>query len=249
MLIGQHVQIGIATPGDLGDYFCEFLLITQHVISKNRMEISEQSQAFLHGFLQDLPQKVMQRLQLKKPDHFPLDPYDLDDIYNTANFVLMCAIPGPPVGIIPTSHPSSLTFPAPAPADPTTVKIEALTAAVANLGKLVKTTSEQRAGGQSGNTVGAFMIRNLEVCDSPEPALQHNPHMLGNTYDTAYYALAYQHSAPLVSAPRDAPQVLESTPPIPSRIPTPPTLFRHLPHALQSIEPDVPATSHTSVPH
>ena len=165
----------------------------------------------------------MERLQLKKPDHFPLDPYDLDDIYNAANFVLMCAIPGSPVGTIPTSYPSSPTSPAPAPADPTTAKIEALTTAVADLGKLVKTTGEQRTGGQSGNTGG-------------------------NTYDMAYYALAYQHSAPLVSAPRDAPQVLEPTPPIPARNTTPPTPFRHLPYALQFVQADVPATSHTSVP-
>ena len=61
----------------------------------------------------------------------------------------------------------------------------------------------------TGMSLPAFMIRNLEVCDIPEPALQHNAHTLGNTYDTAYYALAYQHSAPLVPAPRDAPQVLE----------------------------------------
>ena len=48
----------------------------------------------------------------------------------------------------------------------------------------------------------AFMIRNLEVCDIPEPALQHNAHTLGNTYDTAYYALAY--STPHLSYQRRA---------------------------------------------
>ena len=88
-LVGERVRVGIYTPNELGDYFRQYLLITRYLISKNRMAVTEQSRTFLRGFRQDLSQRVMRRLELKKPDHMPQDPYDLDDIYDAANFVLM----------------------------------------------------------------------------------------------------------------------------------------------------------------
>ena len=80
-LIGERICIGIVNPHELGEYYRQFLLITQYLVSKNRMVASEQSCAFFGGFRLDFANRISQRLQLKQPDHLPIDPYDLDDIY------------------------------------------------------------------------------------------------------------------------------------------------------------------------
>ena len=117
---------------DLGEYFPGREL---HTRQKPDMAISEQSQAFLRGCQQDLLQHVMPTAcHVNKLDHwhFPLDSYDLDDIYNAANFVLCSE---PLAGIVPASCYSTPTVFTPAPSDTTTVKTEAFTAAIESLGK------------------------------------------------------------------------------------------------------------------
>ena len=88
-LIGERIHIGIVNLHELGKYYRQFLLITQYLVSKNRMVASEQSRAFFGGFCSDFANCISQRLQLKQPDHLPIDLYDLDDIYEAATFVLM----------------------------------------------------------------------------------------------------------------------------------------------------------------
>ena len=110
---------------DLGEYLPGRELLTRQ---KPDMAISEQSQ-------QDLLQHVMPTAcHVNKLDHwhFPLDSYDLDDIYNAANFALCSE---PLAGIVPASCYSTPTFFTPAPSDTTTVKTEAFTAAIESLGK------------------------------------------------------------------------------------------------------------------
>ncbi|KAJ2970027.1 hypothetical protein NUW54_g12827 [Trametes sanguinea] len=62
--------------------------MTSYLISQNRLSTSEQSRLFVRGIAQPLWGQVSQRLQLKLPDHYPEDPYKLDDVYNAAKFVL-----------------------------------------------------------------------------------------------------------------------------------------------------------------
>ncbi len=87
-LVGERSRLGVLSLGDLGDYYRQFYTITTFLISKQRLSAAEQSRAFVRGFQPDLWSRISQRLQLKLPDHFPDDPYDLERIHEAAQFVL-----------------------------------------------------------------------------------------------------------------------------------------------------------------
>ncbi|ETW82042.1 hypothetical protein HETIRDRAFT_101423 [Heterobasidion irregulare TC 32-1] len=71
-----------------GEYYRQFLAITSFLLSKDRISTAEQGRAFTRGFQPELWGRISQRLQLKFPDHFPDDPYQLQDIHNAARFIL-----------------------------------------------------------------------------------------------------------------------------------------------------------------
>ena len=87
-LVGESSRIGILSLSDLGEYYRQFLTITSFLLSKNRISIAEQGRAFTRGFQPELWGRILQRLQLKLPDHFPDDPYQLQDIHDAAKFIL-----------------------------------------------------------------------------------------------------------------------------------------------------------------
>ena len=62
--------------------------MTTFLITKNCISATEQSRAFACGFPQKLWAKVAHRLQVKFPDHFPDDPYTLEQIHNATRFIL-----------------------------------------------------------------------------------------------------------------------------------------------------------------
>ena len=87
-LVGERLRIGINSSIDLGDYYRTFYTITQYLLKKDRISEAEQSRAFKRGFQRELWALIARRLELKKPDHFPDDPYKLEDILNAAKFIL-----------------------------------------------------------------------------------------------------------------------------------------------------------------
>jgi hypothetical protein len=87
-VVGERSRLGVISLGDLGEYYRQFLAITRFLRSKNRLSEAEQSRAFARGFQPDLWNRIASRLQLKLPDHFPDDPYKLDDIHEAARYVL-----------------------------------------------------------------------------------------------------------------------------------------------------------------
>ena len=87
-VVGERSRLGVISLGDLGEYYRQFLAITRFLRSKNRLSEAEQSRAFARGFQPDLWNRIASRLQLKLPDHFPDDPYNLDDIHEAARYVL-----------------------------------------------------------------------------------------------------------------------------------------------------------------
>ncbi|THH15795.1 hypothetical protein EW146_g4730 [Bondarzewia mesenterica] len=87
-LIGEHSRIGILSIGDLGEYHCQFLNITTFLIAKKRLSVPEQSRTFAQGFHPKLWARVSQCLQLKSPDHFPDNLYDIQEVHDAAQFVL-----------------------------------------------------------------------------------------------------------------------------------------------------------------
>jgi hypothetical protein len=73
---------------DLDEYYRQFLAIMMYLRSKNRLSEAEQSRTFVRGFPPTLWSVILQRLQLKLPDHFPDDPYPLESIHEVARFTL-----------------------------------------------------------------------------------------------------------------------------------------------------------------
>ena len=87
-LVGETSRVGILSLADLGRYHREFMAITTFLIVKNCILPAKQSRAFTRGFPPELWNRVTHRLQLKLPDHFPNDPYTLEEIHDAARFVL-----------------------------------------------------------------------------------------------------------------------------------------------------------------
>jgi len=87
-LVGERSRLGVISIADLGEYHRQFLAITTFLRAKNRLSEAEQSRAFARGFQPDLWARISQRLQLKLPDHFPDDPYPLNDLHEAARYVL-----------------------------------------------------------------------------------------------------------------------------------------------------------------
>jgi hypothetical protein len=87
-LVGERSRLGVISLGDLSEYYRQFLAITTFLLSKSRLSKAEQSRAFTRGFQSELWLRISQQLQLKHPDHYPDDPYDLEDIHDAAIYVL-----------------------------------------------------------------------------------------------------------------------------------------------------------------
>ena len=87
-LVGETLWVGILSLVDLGKYHREFMAIMTFLIAKNCISPSKQSCAFAQGFPLELWNRVAHRLQLKLPNHFPNDPYTLEEIHDTVCFML-----------------------------------------------------------------------------------------------------------------------------------------------------------------
>ncbi|ETW75013.1 hypothetical protein HETIRDRAFT_164801 [Heterobasidion irregulare TC 32-1] len=87
-LVGKMSRVGILSLSKLGNYHRRFLAITVFLLSKAQILVAKQGCTFARGFQPELWARISQRLQLKFPDHFPDDPYNLQDIHNAARFVL-----------------------------------------------------------------------------------------------------------------------------------------------------------------
>ena len=145
-LVGERSRLGIISLADLGEYFRQFYTITTFLRSKNRLSESEQSRAFVRGFQPDLWASISQRLQLKLPDHFPDDPYKLDEIHEAARFVLH----GTPSRVLTLSSPS-VPFASTAPTRANNeIKTEDLAAILERITEtFVKALAANNGGGSS----------------------------------------------------------------------------------------------------
>ena len=87
-LTGEWSRMGFRNKEEFGDYHCRFLIIVGFLKSKNRMSDNEIKRAFVRGFPMNFWNKVLARLQIKKPDVHPDDPWDVEDVYAATEFVL-----------------------------------------------------------------------------------------------------------------------------------------------------------------
>ena len=86
-LVEETLKTGTSSLTDLGKYYRDFITITTFLIMKNCLATPEQSCAFTWGFPPELWSQVSNQLQLKFPDHFPNDPYTLEEIHGAMCFV------------------------------------------------------------------------------------------------------------------------------------------------------------------
>ena len=167
LAISHYARISIISSADLGKYHRRFLLISQYLISKNRLATQEQSRSFFRGLRPQLEGRVRQWLQQKLIDHFPDNPYVLSDIYEAVHYVLMgtafaLRAPTQGQGLATFSSPTATSSPSPQVADATQVKLETLTSAITSLSKTVKNllqTQAQQAGSSKPRPTGTTSAR------------------------------------------------------------------------------------------
>ncbi|KAF8227111.1 hypothetical protein L208DRAFT_1298440, partial [Tricholoma matsutake] len=116
--------------------------------TKGRISDAEQSRAFVRGFQPGLWARIARRLELKFPDHYPDDPYPLNDIHTAAKFVLAGSISSDSTSLL-SSHSSA---PSAIPTTSTSlpqIKSEDLTAILEKFTAILITTL---AGSKTTNT-------------------------------------------------------------------------------------------------
>ena len=74
-LTARYASYGIQTRAELGEYYREFIRITDYLIAKQRLSGHEWDIAYEQGFDEDLKSRIKTRLQYSKPDHFHDEPY------------------------------------------------------------------------------------------------------------------------------------------------------------------------------
>ena len=117
-LVAQRAKSPITNVVELSSYYRDFYTMTTYLIAQGRCSKSEQSRLFVRGIAEPLWERIQKRLELKDPDHYPDDPYDVDKVYEAATFILHGTIIG---GKVPSQSASTA-----APPPPTTVKMEDL---------------------------------------------------------------------------------------------------------------------------
>ncbi|KAJ6530500.1 hypothetical protein DFH09DRAFT_1093550 [Mycena vulgaris] len=88
-LVGEYGRIGIHSKADFAEFYRQFTVISKYLVDKNRLSEGERSRAFCRAIQPaSLWDRVHRRLQIKKPDVHPQDPYDIADIHEAVDFVL-----------------------------------------------------------------------------------------------------------------------------------------------------------------
>ncbi|KAF7342425.1 hypothetical protein MVEN_01831600 [Mycena venus] len=95
-LVGKSAREGIHSKADFSEFYRQFIVISKYLVSKGRLSDDERSRTFRRAIQPpSLWDKVHQRLQIKKPDVHPEDPYAIDDMYEAINFALADRSPAP----------------------------------------------------------------------------------------------------------------------------------------------------------
>ncbi|KAF7350003.1 hypothetical protein MVEN_01301900 [Mycena venus] len=129
-LIGQYARTGILSKEDLTTFYRQFLRITTYLPASFALE-------------------VKQRLQIKRPDNHPEDPYALTDLLEAAEFVI--AGGGTSAALVASVAPSSITLPAPIEVKPDP-GIAALVGTVAELIKVLATQNNSSSTGAASSS-------------------------------------------------------------------------------------------------
>jgi hypothetical protein len=78
---------------DLTDFHLCFNMISLYLLANQLISACKQSQSYLHVFEDSLQVRVTMRLQIRLPNHHPVLPYPIKEIYQAEKWVLQ-GIPG-----------------------------------------------------------------------------------------------------------------------------------------------------------
>ena len=88
LLISERHRLGISSAKDLSDYHLHFMAITTWLIDRQQLDDIERRRAYIQAFRPQFLTAIMNRLQLKYPDHHPNIPYRVPEVYAAAQFIL-----------------------------------------------------------------------------------------------------------------------------------------------------------------
>ncbi len=113
-LVSDHAHTPIQLEKELTDYYHQFRIISYNLITMCHIGVLEQVRHFLAGFEPSLASDIHSRLEAKLPDHFPSDPYKIEDVFQAALHTLRiqaCAPPIPPPRdvLLPPTRPLDAT--------------------------------------------------------------------------------------------------------------------------------------------
>ncbi|KAF7336287.1 hypothetical protein MVEN_02177000 [Mycena venus] len=175
-LIGQYARTGILSKEDLTSFYRRFLRITTYLVNKGRLSPAEQSRAFLRAMQPaSLSLEIRQRLQIKKPDIHPEDPYALTDLLEAAEFVI--AGGGTTAALVASSASSSTALPASVEVKPDP-GIAALVGSVAELIKVLATQNSSNASVTNSTAPRKPRPDGCGYCSDPEHYINQCPLVL-----------------------------------------------------------------------
>ena len=92
-LIGERQRLGMRSLQDLSEFHLTFNAMASYLTTNELISKRERSQAYLRVFDEALQSKILMRLQITLPNHHPSLPYEINDVYDAAKWVLQ-GIPG-----------------------------------------------------------------------------------------------------------------------------------------------------------
>jgi hypothetical protein len=87
-IIGERQRLGMRSLQDLSEFHLRFNAISAYLMTHNLLSSREQSQSYLRVFDESMQSRIIMRLQIKLPQHHPSLPYDIDEVYDAAKWVL-----------------------------------------------------------------------------------------------------------------------------------------------------------------
>ncbi|KAG5331198.1 hypothetical protein C0989_008323 [Termitomyces sp. Mn162] len=87
-LVNQTFNSGLATLGRFSDYYRDFQCIARWLLANGKLYRNEECRLFQQGIPMLLWSKIVCCLEITLPDHHPEDPYDVDQVFEGAKWVL-----------------------------------------------------------------------------------------------------------------------------------------------------------------
>ncbi len=99
-LVSDQARTLIQSEKELTNYYHQSHIISYNLITMHCIGVLEQAHHFLAGFEPSLASDICSRLEAKLPDHFPSDPYKIEDVFQAALYTLRIQACVPPIPLL-----------------------------------------------------------------------------------------------------------------------------------------------------